>query len=100
MTDAFPRKLYGRRKGPKLSAHKEDLRRTLLPRVALKIDPGADPRTYFVPPPCLSRRSSEGAKPDGEVDARSASGGGSLATRTAPKTTEMLSVDAKCIFKL
>jgi tRNA (guanine-N7-)-methyltransferase len=64
VTEQFPRKLYGRRKGPKLSAHKEDLRRTLLPRVAFKIVPGADPRTYFSPPPC------------GEVGARSAPGGG------------------------
>jgi tRNA (guanine-N7-)-methyltransferase len=60
----FPRKLYGRRKGPKLSPHKEELRRTLLPRLALKLEFGRDPRTYFLPPPC------------GEVEARSASGGG------------------------
>jgi len=64
VTEQFPRKLYGRRKGPKLSAHKEDLRRTLLPRIALRIEPGADPRSYFSPPP------------RGEVEARSASGGG------------------------
>ena len=50
MVEVFPRKLYGRRKGPKLSAHKQDLRRTLLPRIALKIESGADPRTYFSPP--------------------------------------------------
>jgi len=64
VTEPFARKLYGRRKGPKLSAHKEDLRRTLLPKLALKIEPGADPRTHFVPPP------------SGETEARSASGGG------------------------
>jgi len=46
----FQKKLYGRRKGPKLSAHKEDLRRTLLPKVALKLESGADPRSYFSPP--------------------------------------------------
>ena len=39
--------LYGRRKGPKLSAHKEELRRTLLPKLALQLEPGRDPRTYF-----------------------------------------------------
>ncbi len=47
MTEPFPSKLYGRRKGPTLSAHKEELRRTLLPQLALKIVPGADPRSYF-----------------------------------------------------
>ena len=41
------RLLYGRRKGPKLSPHKEELRRTLLPRLALKLESGRDPRTYF-----------------------------------------------------
>ena len=39
--------LYGRRKGPKLSQHKEELRRTLLPELALRLEQGADPRTYF-----------------------------------------------------
>jgi tRNA (guanine-N7-)-methyltransferase len=48
--EQFQKKLYGRRKGPKLSAHKEDLRRTLLPTHALAIVPGADPRTCFAPP--------------------------------------------------
>ena len=48
----FQKKLYGRRKGPKLSAHKEELHRTLLPKLALNIVSGADPRTYFLPPPC------------------------------------------------
>jgi tRNA (guanine-N7-)-methyltransferase len=51
VSEHFPHKLYGRRKGPKLSPHKEELRRTLLPRLALKLSPGADPRTYFSPPP-------------------------------------------------
>jgi tRNA (guanine-N7-)-methyltransferase len=39
--------LYGRRKGPKLSPHKEELRRTLLPKLALQLEPGCDPKTYF-----------------------------------------------------
>ena len=41
------RKLYGRRKGPKLSAHQELLRTSLLPALALALQDGADPRTYF-----------------------------------------------------
>ena len=45
--EPFQKKLYGRRKGPKLSAHKENLCQTLLPRLALNIMPGADPRCYF-----------------------------------------------------
>jgi tRNA (guanine-N7-)-methyltransferase len=45
----FQKKLYGRRKGPKLSAHKEDLRQTLLPKHALNIVQGTDPRDYFAP---------------------------------------------------
>jgi tRNA (guanine-N7-)-methyltransferase len=47
--EQFQKKLYGRRKGPKLSAHKEDLRQTLLPKHALKIVQGTDPRDYFAP---------------------------------------------------
>jgi tRNA (guanine-N7-)-methyltransferase len=47
VTEQFPRKLYGRRKGPKPSAHKEELRRTLLPKLALRLVCGVDPRTYF-----------------------------------------------------
>ena len=47
MTEQFPRKLYGRRKGPKPSAHKEELRRTLLPKLALKLEYGRDPRAGF-----------------------------------------------------
>jgi len=58
------RHLYGRRKGPKLSAHQASLFQTLLPQLALQIQHGADPRTYFAPPPC------------GEVETRSVSGGG------------------------
>ncbi len=50
MSEDFPRKLYGRRKGPKLSAHKADLRLTLLPQHALNIVPGAGPGTYFTTP--------------------------------------------------
>jgi tRNA (guanine-N7-)-methyltransferase len=40
------RQLYGRRKGPKLSAHQRHLIDTLLPQLALKPEPGADPKTY------------------------------------------------------
>jgi tRNA (guanine-N7-)-methyltransferase len=47
VSEQFPRKLYGRRKGPKLSPHKADLHRTLLPKLALNIVQGADPRSYF-----------------------------------------------------
>ncbi|MBU6298341.1 MAG: tRNA (guanosine(46)-N7)-methyltransferase TrmB [Alphaproteobacteria bacterium] len=41
------RLLYGRRKGPKLSPHKEELRRSLLPQLALPLESGRDPRRYF-----------------------------------------------------
>ena len=44
---AFPRKLYGRRKGWKLRPHQAALVETLLPRVTLALDAGADPKTYF-----------------------------------------------------
>ncbi|MEI9996025.1 MAG: tRNA (guanine(46)-N(7))-methyltransferase TrmB [Rhizomicrobium sp.] len=65
--------LYGRRKGPRLSAYQQDLRETLLPQLALRLQSGSDPRVYFSPPPC------------GEVEARSVSGGGPLApSGTAP----------------
>jgi tRNA (guanine-N7-)-methyltransferase len=47
VSEQFPRKLYGRRKGPKQSAHKEELHRTLLPRLALTLISGADPSAYF-----------------------------------------------------
>ena len=67
-------RLHGRRKGPKLSPHKEELRRTLLPKLALKVVPNADPQGYFSPPP------------GGEVGERSDPGGGPLlALRTAPR---------------
>jgi tRNA (guanine-N7-)-methyltransferase len=39
--------LYGRRKGPKLSAHQAGLRETLLPELRLERRDGADPRGYF-----------------------------------------------------
>lgn len=45
----FQKKLYGRRKGPKLSPHKDELHRTLLPKLAVKLENGADPRCYFSP---------------------------------------------------
>jgi len=41
------RQLYGRRKGPKLSAHQQHLLDTLLPELALHLKAGADPRAYF-----------------------------------------------------
>lgn len=44
--------LYGRRKGHKLSAHREGLRATLLPELALHLEHGANPQSYFSPPPC------------------------------------------------
>ncbi len=44
---ARPR-LYGRRKGHKLSAHREGLRETLLPKLTLRLEQGADPRSYFL----------------------------------------------------
>lgn len=44
------RLLYGRRKGPKLSERQSRLRATLLPRLALKLAEGRDPKTYFAQP--------------------------------------------------
>lgn len=41
------RQLYGRRKGPKLSGHQDALRATLLPKLLLKLEQGADPESYF-----------------------------------------------------
>ena len=41
------RLLYGRRKGPKLSAHQTQLVETLLSKLALTPEPGRDPRNYF-----------------------------------------------------
>jgi tRNA (guanine-N7-)-methyltransferase len=61
--------LYGRRKGPKMSTHQEHLLETLLPKLTLDIRGGADPRTYFSPPPCgevdapFARRVGDGADP-------------------------------------
>jgi tRNA (guanine-N7-)-methyltransferase len=39
--------LYGRRKGPKLSARQLALRATLLPRLTLQLEKGRDPALYF-----------------------------------------------------
>jgi tRNA (guanine-N7-)-methyltransferase len=44
------RKLYGRRKGPKLSPHQDRLLETLLPELALTLEPGRDPKRYFPSP--------------------------------------------------
>lgn len=55
--------LYGRRKGPKLSARQAHLRETLLPGLTLRLEPGADPRTYFSSPAC----GAVGAVCDGET---------------------------------
>lgn len=41
------RQLYGRRKGPKLSAHQQQLIETLLPEIALTLEAHADPKSYF-----------------------------------------------------
>jgi tRNA (guanine-N7-)-methyltransferase len=41
------RLLYGRRKGPKLSTHQEQLLETLLPKLRLNLQSGADPTSYF-----------------------------------------------------
>jgi tRNA (guanine-N7-)-methyltransferase len=48
--EAHRRKLYGRRKGPKLSPHQERLLETLLPALALVPEAGRDPRRYFSAP--------------------------------------------------
>jgi tRNA (guanine-N7-)-methyltransferase len=40
-------KLYGRRKGPRLSQHQASLFETLLPHFALSLAEGRDPRSYF-----------------------------------------------------
>ena len=42
-------KHHGRRKGPKLSAHQARLLETLLPRLSLNPQHGADPKLYFTP---------------------------------------------------
>jgi tRNA (guanine-N7-)-methyltransferase len=59
-------KLYGRRKGPKLTAHQSGLRETLLPQLTLDLAKLNKPFSVFSPPP------------SGEVEARSASGGGTV----------------------
>lgn len=41
------RALFGRRKGPRLSAHQLELRETLLPKLTLKIANKLDPKRYF-----------------------------------------------------
>ena len=73
--------LYGRRKGPKLSAHKEELRRTLLPKLALRLEQGVDPSTYFLPPP---RGEVEAVLSDSEGRA---SGGGTPSTSPPSRLT-------------
>ena len=54
MTSEHPerqrRLLYGRRKGPKLRGTQAELLDTLLPRLTLRLEPGADPRGYFAQP--------------------------------------------------
>lgn len=58
--------VYGRRKGPKRSAHQDALFETLLPALTPDLREGADPRSYFSPPP------------RGEVETRSVSDGGAV----------------------
>ncbi len=41
------KQLYGRRKGWKLSLHQSGLVETMLPALALKLQPGGDPKAYF-----------------------------------------------------
>src|SRR5436309_1808545 len=41
------RMLYGRRKGPKLSAHQQHLLADLFPQFELKLEAGRDPRACF-----------------------------------------------------
>jgi tRNA (guanine-N7-)-methyltransferase len=50
--------LYGRRKGPKLSAHQQHLLENLLPEFELHLNPGTDPRTYFSPRGAVGSRSN------------------------------------------
>src|SRR5690348_7521408 len=42
--------LYGRRKGPKLSAHQQHLLDHLLLQFELRLNQGGDPRAYFSAP--------------------------------------------------
>jgi tRNA (guanine-N7-)-methyltransferase len=43
----FRRKLYGRRKGPRLSVHQARLMDEMLPQLLLPLEHGRDPRAYF-----------------------------------------------------
>jgi len=70
------RKLYGRRKGPKLSAHQQYLIDDLLPRFALHLNAGADPSSYFLPPP--------GGEVENSQAQRSGSSGGGIAIDGRP----------------
>ena len=65
-------RLYGRRKGHKLSAHREGLREALLPALTLMLENYLDPRRYFSPPPC------------GEVGERKRAGWGAAAEEIPP----------------
>jgi tRNA (guanine-N7-)-methyltransferase len=53
------RKLYGRRKGPKLSAHQQQLLDHLLPHFALELQYEFDPTAYFLPAPTRGGRNAE-----------------------------------------
>jgi tRNA (guanine-N7-)-methyltransferase len=44
------RGIWGRRKGPTLSARQSELLAVLLPKLELALEPSRDPRTYFDPP--------------------------------------------------
>jgi len=66
MIERARRMLYGRRKGPKLSARQQHLLDHLLPQFELHLRAGVDPRSYFPPPP------------RGEVGSRSDPGGGQV----------------------
>jgi tRNA (guanine-N7-)-methyltransferase len=66
--------LYGRRKGPKLTAHQSALREILLPQLTLDLAELSDPLTCFSPPHDAESLPRTGCG----VEARSASGGGKL----------------------
>jgi tRNA (guanine-N7-)-methyltransferase len=51
MNEAHPKKLFGRRKGWKLSPHQRSLMETLLPSLTIAPQRGRDPRAYFRTPP-------------------------------------------------
>jgi tRNA (guanine-N7-)-methyltransferase len=67
-------KLYGRRKGPKLTAHQSGLRATLLPQLTLDLAKLNTPLRAFSPPP----RGESLPRAGRGVEARSASGGGPI----------------------